>query len=233
MKKTIAALFACVATATFAGQNDLNITFSTPGPDKYADGTTVLDGEFYALVWTKDGVQTNVIAKSLAEDGKCPKYRFIVDDADFEKYSGGTWGVYLLDTRDFTTDPSGKTLSKVVDGKPEVVNVMASIKDGIANASAFESAKPNTAIAPGSYDLAAANVPLPKVTGIQVKDGKVSITVADTRPFVGYTLESGADVGDFDLADGASSKSGDATKEIVLEANQQSAVQFFKVSSLK
>lgn len=233
MKKTIAVLAVLVSAAVFAGQNDLNITFSTPGPDKYADGATVLNGEFYALVWTKDGVQTTVITKSLAEDGKCPKYRFIVDDADFEKYSGGTWGVYLLDTRDFASDPTGNTLSKVVDGKPEVVNVMASVKDGIANASAFESAKANTAIAPGSYDLAAADVPAPKVTGIQVKDGKVAITVADTRPFVGYTLEAGADVGGFDVAEGASAKSGDATKEIVLEADQKSGTQFFKVSSLK
>ena len=31
------------------------IGFSTTGPDRYADGTTVLDGEVHALVWTRSG----------------------------------------------------------------------------------------------------------------------------------------------------------------------------------
>ena len=60
MKKTIAALFAVASAAVFAG--DLLISFSTPGPDKYADGTQVLDGEYYSLVYTKaDGSQEVVL----------------------------------------------------------------------------------------------------------------------------------------------------------------------------
>ena len=31
------------------------IGFSTKGPDRSADGTPVLDGEVYALVWTRSG----------------------------------------------------------------------------------------------------------------------------------------------------------------------------------
>ena len=38
MKKTIAVLFAIASAAAFAGMNDLIVSFSTPGPDKYADG---------------------------------------------------------------------------------------------------------------------------------------------------------------------------------------------------
>ncbi|MBQ4198785.1 MAG: hypothetical protein II649_02765, partial [Kiritimatiellae bacterium] len=43
------------AFAATAGINDSLLGFSTVGPDKYADGKTVMDGECYALVWTKDG----------------------------------------------------------------------------------------------------------------------------------------------------------------------------------
>ena len=45
-----------LAVASFAAVDDTLISFSTPGPDKYADGTDVLAGECYALVWSKDGV---------------------------------------------------------------------------------------------------------------------------------------------------------------------------------
>ena len=44
-----------MAVASFAAVDDTLISFSTPGPDKYADGTDVLPGEVYALVWSADG----------------------------------------------------------------------------------------------------------------------------------------------------------------------------------
>ena len=44
----LAAVLLCAGA--FAAQNDALVSFSTPGPDKYADGTTVLDGEYYAIV---------------------------------------------------------------------------------------------------------------------------------------------------------------------------------------
>ena len=62
MKKTIAVLFAIASAAAFAGMNDLIVSFSTPGPDKYADGTEVKVGECYSLVYTKaDGSQEIVL----------------------------------------------------------------------------------------------------------------------------------------------------------------------------
>ena len=68
------ALFAAVAvSAAFGAANDTLLTFSTPGIDKYADGRRVLDGECYALVWTKDGATFGGIAadgKLLSENDK-------------------------------------------------------------------------------------------------------------------------------------------------------------------
>ena len=50
MKKTMMmGVVLAGALSAFAGLDNVAITFSTPGPDKYRDGRTVLDGECYAL----------------------------------------------------------------------------------------------------------------------------------------------------------------------------------------
>ena len=232
MKKTIAVLFALVTAAVFAGANDLLVMFYTSGPDKYADGATVLDNECYALVCSKGDKQDTVLVYPGAKDGKCPPVLFTIDENDISKYEGGTWGVYLFDTRDFEKDPTGKTLSGVDEaGQPKVVNVKAVVGDGIANASGFESAASKTGVAAGAYDLS--DVPQPKVTGIKIVGANVVVTVANTLPFVGYTLQSGNDVSNFAVPAGSASVSGDAAKEINLVTPKKDGAQFFKVSTIK
>ena len=55
-KMLLTAITAGFALAAMAGQDNLLMKFSTPGPDTYADGKTpVADGECYALVWVKKG----------------------------------------------------------------------------------------------------------------------------------------------------------------------------------
>ena len=49
------ALIAVSAIFANAGQDDAMLLFRTTGPDRYADGTPVLEGEVYALVWVRDG----------------------------------------------------------------------------------------------------------------------------------------------------------------------------------
>ena len=66
MKKTLIGIAAALAgTMVFAGQENVPITISTMAPAVYADGTTVKQGEFFALVWVKDA-ETEV---SFAADG--------------------------------------------------------------------------------------------------------------------------------------------------------------------
>lgn len=51
---TVAPLFnAAAAGLCFGDASNLLVTFSTPGPDRYADGSTVRDGERYALVYVR------------------------------------------------------------------------------------------------------------------------------------------------------------------------------------
>ena len=233
MKKTFAALFAGLTVAAFGGMNDLLVMFSTPGPDKYADGTVVLDNECYALVYTKGDKQETVLTFPGAKDGKCPPVLFSIDEEDVKaNYQGGTWGVYLLDTRDFAKDATGKTLSGVDEaGQPKVINVKASVEGGIASSGGFNTASKQAGVAAGAYDLA--DVPQPKVTGINIVGANVIVTVANTVPFVGYTLQSGNDVSNFAVPADAASVSGDAAKEINLVTPKKDGAQFFKVSTIK
>ena len=50
----VAAVVMCAACA-FGSMQDKLARFSTPGPDRYADGSIVQDGECYALVWSPAG----------------------------------------------------------------------------------------------------------------------------------------------------------------------------------
>ena len=51
------AMFALALTlgTAFAAENDAVVVYSTKGPDTYADGSVVRNGECYALVWVKSG----------------------------------------------------------------------------------------------------------------------------------------------------------------------------------
>ena len=59
------------------------------------------------------------------------------------------------------------------------------------------------------------------------------VTVKDTVPFVGYTLQSGADVKSFAVPAGATALNGNASGEINLVAPKKDGAQFFKVSTVK
>ena len=63
------ALCLVLGGAAFGAANDARISFSTKGPDTYADGTTVLDGECYALCWSKDFANFAIKADGTAEVG--------------------------------------------------------------------------------------------------------------------------------------------------------------------
>ena len=234
MKKTIAALFAILSAAVFAGANDVMITFSTPGPDKYADGADVLPGERYALVWTPtEGPQEIVLTYPGATkidnaDGMhCPPVLFVVDGATAKKsYVNGTWGVYLLDTRVYANGGKGTTLAATVD--KDTVNVKAPVAEGIVSTADKESVTAGGAVVADSY-----NIPTPTVTGIKVEGAKVFITVEDIVPCLEYTLKSGSDVqAEFALPSGdVSSEMAASAKKITLAVDKQPGTQFFKVTT--
>ena len=115
--KRLSLIAACMmVSASFAGF-ERTIFCSTTGPDYYRDGVTqAVDGEVYALVWTADGATFSMDAAgnvsegskvikmvSIAKDGKCPPVLFVLtgENADI---TGGTFSLYLLDTRSKAED---------------------------------------------------------------------------------------------------------------------------------
>ena len=230
MKKTIAAICAFASAVAVAGMNDLLISFSTPGPDKYADGTDVQVGECYSLVGTKaDGSQDIVLNYQTKLAGKCSQVVYMVDEVTAAKYT--KWDVYLTDTRDFAKD--GKPAGLDDKGQPKVKNVQAPVAAAVASSgSQFASATVKEGVAAGAYDLAAAEVPQPEVKGIKIVGANVVVTVANTRPFVGYTLVSGSDTTNFSVPSDKG-VNGDLAGEIELVTPKKDGAQFFKVSTVK
>ena len=194
------------AATAFSDAANTVILFSTPGPDKYQDNSTVQDGEYYALVWTAgedfagftaDGQAANSAQKviytaSLAKNGRCPLTAFQIDSK--EAPNGGVYSVYLLDTR-ATTDSS----SLVITGT-SLAKTYTSSADSTANVKTVDT--DNTVASDGTASglkSAAANIVdttgliTPQITGIKVVDGEVKITVANVYPGVAYEVKGGLD----------------------------------------
>lgn len=197
MKKLVTLAFATIAAgATFAAANDLLITFSTLGPDKYADGTTVLDGERYALCWSEDFSQFaikpdgtaeggNVVLKArVAKGGRCPTTVFEVDAA--KAPTGGEWAVYLLDTRVFAADGTA-SIPPSLKAVNTVGLVGASVQVGAGAPGDLVAG-----VAAATTDLpAGADVPAPVITGIRIFEGDVYVSVKGTVPYLAYGLAEG------------------------------------------
>ena len=223
MKNTIKKIFALmlllVTTVVVAGQNDALLAFSTKGPDRYADGTPVQVGEAYALVWSRTGfefagVDMNgqaidpannavVVALPLAKakrngDVHCPLTMFQIDEAFAASHADGMFALVLLDTR--VANANGEL---VATGKLGQVNgwgfveksrvkamggsLVAATNAGDANGRAQTTA---TSAVPAGEDI-----PQPKITGIQVRDDYVVLTVTGTSPRLLYNVAAGAKPG--------------------------------------
>ena len=249
MKKSVTAGFAAlVSAAAFAGMNNVLVSFSTPGPDTYADGTRVLDGECYALVWTPDGAEFTginadgtaagsskvAIAAPLAKDGRCPNVTFQIDE-DYRNanFPDGTWGVYLLDTRRFKTDDDGVIVTDA-DGGRVVDSVGGKTVNGYGEVSTLASA----AMASGASGSSAAVTTTSaspagagnlKVNDIRLIGDNVYIYVTGTLSCLQYGLQSGSKPDGLSDADG-NVKYGVDDGEMVIVTPKKGGVQFFQVN---
>ena len=254
-------LSAVLPLAVFASANDFPgdylVSFSSPGPDRYADGTIVPDGECYALVWSPagktfsgfnaDGTAASaldrvVLAGPLALDGRCRDSLFQIPADTYQALEGGEWAVCLIDTRRANGVPAG-----VKDGKPLRVNRWGIVTGGVtiepASASNFAAAlamggkRPRASLAastPGGVRAAnLSKVPsgaqAPTITAMDLSDGVVTLSVADTVPWLSYTIESGFRLNTFAIDGQADKVDGNDGSEIVLETESISPSCFFRV----
>ena len=246
-----AAIFACgcaalMSAAAFAGADDALITFSTKGPDTYADGTTVLDGENYALVWVKDGTQFEgftaegeVVNKEnslligvfpRAKGGRCQD-TFVQINREFaDKYDAwGDFTLYLLDTRsaDKTTVASGAgELAKGVQSFGKVASV------GVASGEIKVTTSAEAGEAATASAIPSGILP-PVIKDAKVQDGYFVVTVEQTVPAIRYNLSGGETPAADDVAGiAAAPKAGDAKQTIELKypIKEGESVKFFKVT---
>ena len=223
MKKSIALVFAVLLAGTLlAGTNNVVIQFSTVGPDKYADGATVMDGECYALVWTPTGSEfqginekgeaagdSKVAVKApIAIGGKCPNVQFQIDETYAnENYPNGTWGVYLLDTRKFATEEvtvtvDGKDIKQTqvkIDANGKKIATGVDSKGTVAGygqvvSNVGRSLSPAGAKA-GTVQSIPAGIQPPTIKDFKVVDGLAYLYLKNTSSAVSYGVAAGQDPG--------------------------------------
>ena len=244
MKKIILMVIAAVATSATlpAGQDNLLMKFSTPGPDTYADGTTqVADGEFYALVWVKkgatfagfnaDGTVVDPVNSALicavpyAENGHCPETILEMDRVLADAYAGaGAFELHVMDTRDAEGKPKAKLTDGVnASGETAKFSVAVGAQDG-----GSISAKQGTVVATAS--ALPASIPQPKITSIKVENGMVKLTVKGTSKLLRYGVKSGDvphDLAPLPLDAGVAD--GDDFGEIEIEVPAEKGGRFFSI----
>ena len=256
------AVAAALCGGVFAGMEDSLLVFSTTGKDRYADGTVVADGECYALVWSPagkafsgfnaDGTAVSsqdrvVLAAPLALNGRCRDSVFQIPAADYAELAGGEWAVCLVDTRTASGVPAG-----VADNAPRRVNRWGVVESALAIEPAAASRLGLAASKPTARTMSASSsegtkvgacartlsavpdaVKPPRVTSIEVGDGAVRLAVADTVPFLTYTLSSGDSPGSLAVDSSADRVDGDAEKEIDITSDTTGRSRFFKVTRAK
>ncbi len=251
MKKSVIAGFACLmSAAVFAGMNNILVTFSTPGPDAYADGTLVLDNECYALVWTPsgstfaginaDGTAAGdskvVIAAPVAKNHRCPSITYQIDSdyAADNGYTNGTWGVYLLDTRRYKADENGVILTdekgnKIVDSVGgSTVNGYGEVKT-LSNAQMASDAA-GSAVSVSTTSAAPASAGNLKINDIKFIGDNVYIYVTGSLSCMSYELKAGDSPESLAApADGKAQYGADEGEMIIITPKKPGA-QFFRVN---
>jgi hypothetical protein len=226
-----------------AALDDSCVSFSTQGPDRYADGCVVLDGECYALVWSADGEFNGfsadgscvdgedrvVLLAPVARGGRCPPVLFQISAEIYKELSGGVLAVYLLDTR----VSSGEKVAPrgTVGGKLELLNgygaVSASVAakgdrmDGVASEADSDAGQTASSLAGARQDCAQ-----PRIKAMRIEGDNVYLTVENLKGYM--RVHAGSDVGASQSAGAAVESSGSA-QDVVLVAPKKGGSGFYKV----
>ena len=200
-----------LAFAATAGIDDALLSFSTVGPDKYADGTDVLPGECYALVWSTDGqfdglkadgttvdpadkvVLVAPVAKQGANGTYCPPILYQVDQAFAEAHKAGQYAVYILDTRVKATDGTWAVGGVDENGALKTVNGYDAVSEGTTAAAESKKTVATTAIG-GASVATFAQVDAPLITAIKPNGTKITISTSGLSPVVNYKVVTGTEI---------------------------------------
>ncbi len=243
----MATLFACAA---FAGVGDKVVRYSTPGTDRYADGTPVLDGECYALVWSPKGTAFSgfnadgsaissadrvVLAAPLALGGKCRDSIFQIPAKEYAELEDGEWTLCIVDTRNANGVPMGTE-----NGKPLRVNRWGAVDGGVTvksasthlllSAAADDDSSSSRGVSAATLSSVPEYAATPQIDSFEVVDGVAKLTVSDTVPYLTYTLASGSEPGALKSDSRADKVDGNAGSSIEIAAEATGSSRFFKVT---
>jgi len=246
MKKLVTCIMAMMAAFAVAdGADDAIVTFSTHGPDCYADGTTVMDGECYALVWSADGVFEGLSANGepvdsadkvilvapMAKDGHCPEIVFQLPASVASSLAAGVYEVLLLDTR--VTQSNGTIAPYgTANGKLKIVNGYGEVADGlsIAKTSGALNAGNAPEVSGGSVVATGASAPAgvaqPRIKHIRVDGDKVFLTVENLPGFM--RVQGGATISDAGALGSATATDG-GSQDVILVTQTVGSSGFFRV----
>ena len=182
--------------------DDLLISFSTTGPDCYADGNSAMSGETYALVWSKDkfsGMNANftpantndrIVLKAplCAKDPKtghmhCPNVLFQVDRNVANELAGGSYGVVLCDTRNIYGQSTGKYVnSTILLG----YNVKVNVNNSQLKSSYMPQFSDIEQVEGEHY--VESNIETPIIKSISIVDSTITIEASPLSPICSWTL---------------------------------------------
>ena len=248
-------------TSAFSAADDLRCTFMTTNnvPGYYDDGSEVLVGEYFALVWSDDNVDkpTFYADGTVSEGSKiigtlstkrnkkgqhyCYGQFVISKDKYATELSKGSWAVYLLDTRSWN-DPSGQpSVAKKSSGDlmPNInsavgcatlVTIPTSLTVGNATTVTLEDVNSGYVKTSNSTALPKDAPENPVITGIRVDGETVYVTMTNTASYIQYALNSG-DNPSLVKNETGTPRSGvtDLNKEVTFAVPRSESGAFFKV----
>ncbi len=204
MKKAlsmVSGLLLAAAAFGASGLSQLTLAISTPGPDTYADGTPVLVGESYLLVYVKQGAtfqglymdgtlvdpENNKIAtKAFAEVGSKCAYTPIQYPAELFP-EGGSWVIVVLDTRKSDGAVGGLVAGLGAGTAAGAASSGSTDLNAVNNGAAALSASAPT--------LAPANTPVPEITAVHPKsDGAVDVSFKNFSDKALYSVQSSSNL---------------------------------------
>lgn len=257
MKKILIGMMVMLSGAMVlaAEQNDFRLTFSTKGKDVYSaePKTTILDGEFYALVWSETantpivfnadgtikGEAELVAAGPWAKDGKCGYVLHTIPAAEMQRYAGGVFSLVALDTRKADGTLSGYERDASGAARPRMVNGYFTICSIACDAARLSSVLDiDSPISISETSAVPEGTPKPEITGMKMRKGakgmEMVLKVKGTSAYLNYTAtsvglcgeENGAQVEGVTATTGAANPNDEV--EIVVPATEK--MQLFKVN---
>jgi len=206
MKQTLALTAGLLLgiSASAAGLSQLTLTLSTPGPDLYGDGTPVLVGETYLLVYVKEGATfqgvrsdgslvdatNNVIAtRGVADAGAKCGFKAVQYPAGLYP-SGGSWMIVLLDTRDASGAVGG-----LVAAQGASAGTAAASGDSTSLSALSASGTGSASLTTTTLSSAPLDTPLPKIKALdRSEDGAVKVRFANFSDKALYEVQSTTDL---------------------------------------